>query len=46
MIVVGTESVDGGVRGPEAIMAGVVMVSEKKVVVSIIPVMSKMVDAS
>jgi hypothetical protein len=46
LMVVGTESVDGGVRGPEAIMAGVVIVSEKKVVVSIIPVMSKIVDAS
>lgn len=46
LIVVGADSVCGGVRGPEAIMAGVVMVSEKNVVVSIIPVMSDMVDAS
>lgn len=45
MIVVGTDSVCGGVRGPEAIMAGVVIVSEKNVVVSIIPVMSEVVDA-
>ena len=45
-MVVGTDSVFGGVRGPEAIIAGVVIVSEKKVVVSIIPVMSEFVDAS
>lgn len=45
-MVVGAKSVFGGVRGPEAIMAGVVMVSEKNVVVSIIPVMSEVVDAS
>jgi hypothetical protein len=45
LMVVGTDSVFGGVRGPEAIIAGVVMVSEKKVVVSIIPVTSWIVDA-
>lgn len=46
LMVVGTESVDGGVRGTEAIMAGVFMVSVKKFVESIIPVVSKNVDAS
>jgi hypothetical protein len=46
LIVVGAESEDGGVRGPEAIIAGVVIVSEKKVELSIIPVVSKIVDAS
>ena len=45
-MVVGAESVDSGVRGPEAIIAGVVMVSEKKVELSIIPSVSKIVDAS